>query len=185
MTNLLRGKLAHLCVLGLPVTARPLPRLVAKLSITSNHRNMIQYVRYWPQIVRALALAAIVGLSACATPEDMRAGPPTATLLSKRIAADVATCIADRWENETILGAPVAHSMRVRATSTGHSVIVSNQSGIGYMADVLVKGAGSAINYYDNHSPNKAVTGLRAVQGPERTQPNLSGMHTAVIECSR
>ena len=153
---------------------------------------MPQIMNLKVQVAPALVLAVSLGLSACATPEDMRARPPTATLMTQRAAADVATCIADRWDNETFLGVPVAvYGLRARATATGHIITVVNQhGGVMYMADVLARGADSKTNYYDYYvqDPSKVASNLPAhyslgpVQPPP---PYISGMHKAVIECSK
>lgn len=153
--------------------------------MSSKHQN-----KHSPQVrlARASALAAAFVVGACATPDDMRAREPTAKVANKRPAAEVATCIADRWDNTTVLGAPVAaFGLRLRPTAAGHIItVVNGHGGIVYMADVLARSAGSETNFYDYliPDPTKVHTGMPAAYSVDAREPFISRMHKAVIACS-
>ena len=140
--------------------------------------------------VRVTTVCLTLAVAACATPDEIRSTrAPTATLESARPSDAIAACVAERWENEKILGTPVAaHGLRARPTSTGHVVTVLNQyGGVHFMADIFRRPQGSSVNFYDYNipDPKNVPTGLPAAYSPSHAHEFISGMHRAVIECSR
>lgn len=58
----------------------------------------------------------------CATPAEMRTKTPVLEVQSKLSPKDVATCIADKWENSGFLGLTVP--VHMRQTGTGYAVSI-------------------------------------------------------------
>lgn len=97
----------------------------------------------------ASCIAAML-LVGCATPVEMRARAPALNLISSRPAKAVAICIADRWENSSVLGNTIPINMR--PTANGYTVSWRHEGWghTGLLADVDDAAVGSTTRYFKN-----------------------------------
>jgi len=97
---------------------------------------------------------ATVGLFGCATPVDMRTKTPSLDISSSRPAKSVAICIADRWENATIMGMGAGFPTNMRPTQDGYTVSASVHNNFetwtGFLADINDIPSGSTTRYFKN-----------------------------------
>ncbi|MGV8921278.1 MAG: hypothetical protein ACOH2R_26465 [Pseudomonas sp.] len=86
-------------------------------------------------------------LFGCATPNEMREGPPTLKLSSTKSSKTVALCVTTHWENAGFGG---TLNVNFRPTGTGFTVAVRNES-IGstqFLADIYDTETGSTTHYF-------------------------------------
>lgn len=104
-----------------------------------------------------VALVAVVFISGCSTPGDMRKRPADLELASDRTAKSVAVCIADRWENGNALSAlGLTYPITTRPLENGYTVSISSYPTL--FADIVDQGAGSMVRFYrDPVSPGFEV----------------------------
>jgi hypothetical protein len=88
----------------------------------------------------ALVVASTL-LVSCATPESLRTQKPDLSLTSVKSAKEVATCIADKWENDGI-------NATMRETMVGYTIKFVYEEILYFMADVSNSDSGSNTNFY-------------------------------------
>ncbi len=93
---------------------------------------------------KALIVAVLViGLAGCATPNDVRKSAPELQLTSTKTPKQVASCIADKWEDAKLL-------VRSRETERGYALTVMINDVLCYLADVVGSADKTSTKYYVN-----------------------------------
>lgn len=99
-----------------------------------------------------VVMVLAVLIAGCATPIDMRKLTPELDLTSSKTAKAVALCIADRWENTTVMESSFPISMR--PTNEGYTIKATVedilQQWTRLLADVNDGPNGSTTRYYKN-----------------------------------
>lgn len=90
----------------------------------------------------AITAACLFG---CSSPGDLRKASPNLDLTSQKPSKNVATCIADKWENGIFGAVPIS----MRPTPGGYTLSwVNRAGGVGLLVDVDDSGAGSKTRYF-------------------------------------
>jgi len=120
-----------------------------------------------------LSIVVTTTLAGCATPAEMRKQSPELELKSSLPAKTVSTCIADHWENLSLVGQTIPINMRPiengytvywRNESSGHTMVLVDVTDIAegsltrYFTNSILRGACDKV-VIDCQDPTKKTTG--------------------------
>lgn len=88
-----------------------------------------------------IAAILAIGLTSCATSNELRKSPPELQINSAKTPKKIALCISDKWED---LGYPV----NVRETEIGYALAVTINNILYFLADVIASGEEATTKFY-------------------------------------